>query len=67
MFGLTGIAARIATAVLYGFIVFLCVFIIGIVLVQVPQAVEIGNLLKRFAPLLGLLAALVTFFNGSRA
>lgn len=67
MFGLTGFAGRIAQAVLYGVLVFLAVFIIGIILVQVPQAVEIGNLLKKWAPLLGLLAGIATFFSGNRA
>lgn len=62
---LTGLPGRIAWAVLYGFVTFLVVFIIGIILVQVSQAVEIGELLKRFAPLLGLLAGIVTFFSRS--
>lgn len=66
MFGLSGLAGRIAQAVLYAVVVFLVVFIIGILLTNVAQASEIGALLKRFAPLLGLLAGLVVFFTGGR-
>lgn len=64
MFGLTGLAGRIATALLYGFIVFIVVFIIGIIIATFSS--EAGDLLKRYAALIGLLAGLVTFLTGSR-
>jgi hypothetical protein len=42
-------------------------FIIGIILSQVPYAGEIGDLLKKWAALLGVLAGIATFFTGNRA
>jgi hypothetical protein len=66
MFGLQGFAGRLASAAFYGVLVFIGVFIIGIILVQFSQTVEIGDLLKKWSPILGLLAGAVVFFNGSR-
>lgn len=66
-FGLTGLAGRVATAVFYGVVVFVIVYIVGIVLTQVPQAVEVGNFLKAWAAILGLLAGIASFFTGNRA
>jgi hypothetical protein len=66
MFGLQGLASRIATAVFYGVCVFVILYIVGIVLTQVPQAVEVGNFLKSWAALLGILAGIASFFTGGR-
>lgn len=63
MFPLTGLTARIATAVLYGIVVFMAVFIIGLALIQVPQAAQIGEFLKSWAALLGVLAGIAAFFG----
>lgn len=62
---LSGLAGRIAWAVLYAVVTFLAVYIIGILLTNVGQAAEIGDLLKKYAALLGLLAGLVVFFTRS--
>lgn len=66
MFNLSGIAGRVAYAVMYAVVTFLVVYIIGILLGNVSQAAEVGALLKTYAPLLGLLAGLVSFFAGNR-
>lgn len=63
MFGLSGLAGRIAQAVLYGVVVYIVVYIIGLILIQVPGAVAIGDFLKHWAPLLGLLAGIAAFFG----
>jgi hypothetical protein len=63
-FGLSGLAGRIAAAIFYGVIVFLITFVIGILLTNFGGLSEIGDLLKRFAPILGLLAGLASFFGG---
>lgn len=60
------ILGRILWAVLYGFLVFIAVLIIGIIFQQLTPVAEIGTVLKKFAPLLGLLAGLVAFFTGAK-
>ncbi len=62
---LSGLPGRIAYAVLYAVVTFIIVYIIGILLSNVAQAVEVGELLKKYAALLGLLVGLVTFFTQS--
>ena len=57
---LTGIAARIAYAVLVGVITFIIILIVGIVVAK--SDAEVGSLLKNYSALLGLLASIVTFF-----
>jgi uncharacterized membrane protein YhaH (DUF805 family) len=66
MFGLSGLAGRIVTAVFYGVCVFVVIYIIGIVLTQVTQGAQVGEFLKSWAALLGFLAGLATFFTNSR-
>lgn len=64
--GLTGLAGRVASAVLYGVLVFIGVFIVGIILTKFTQTTDIGEFLKSWAPLLGLLAGIVAFLTGSK-
>ena len=55
---------RLASAVLYGVIVFIVTYIIGLLCIQFGLT-DIGELLKKFAPLLGLLAGIVSYLTGS--
>ncbi len=64
MLNFSGLPARIAYAVLYAVVTFIIVYIIGILLGNVAQAVEIGELLKKYAALLGLLVGIVVFLSG---
>jgi len=57
---LSGLAGRIAYAVLAGVIAFLVVFIVGALVVHFDAT--IGGILERFAPLIGLLVGIVYFF-----
>ncbi len=62
--GLSGLAGRIVSAILYGVIVFVVLFVIGIIVTSFQA--EIGAFLKHWAALIGLLAGLVVFFTGAR-
>lgn len=62
---LTGLAARIAWACLYGLIVFIVCLIIGAILNAVGLP-SVGSILERFAALLGILAGIVAFLTGNR-
>jgi hypothetical protein len=57
---LSGLAGRIAYAVLAGVVAFLVVFIIGAIVAHFEAA--IGSKLEAFSPLIGLLVGLVYFF-----
>jgi hypothetical protein len=54
--------ARLAWSALAGLITFIIVYIIGAILVS--TGVDAGNILERFAPILGLLVAVAYFFSG---
>jgi hypothetical protein len=58
--------SRIVLAVIVGVVVFLvCVLVGGLLAtLAVPFAVTVGNFLKNYAGILGLLAALWYFFAG---
>lgn len=66
MFGLTGLAARIAGAVLYGVLTWAVIFIIGLVVSKFPTVGDVGQFIERVAPLIGLLVGLYWFFAGYR-
>jgi hypothetical protein len=53
-------------AVLYGFIVFVVILIVGIIFSSIPSVVEVGTVLKRYAAILGLLTGIVVFFTRPR-
>lgn len=57
---------RVVMACVIGIVVFLVCVLVGGLLVStaVPFVVVVGNFLKNFASLLGLLAALASFFGG---
>lgn len=57
---LTGLAGRIAYAVLAGVVTFIIVFIIGVF--ATSFSAEVGALLKQYAALIGFLVGLVYFF-----
>lgn len=58
---------RIAIAVVIGVVVFLACVLLGALLVSISVgfAVTVGNFLKQYAGLIGLLAALYNFFAGT--
>ncbi len=57
----SGLLGRAINAILYGVITFIVFFIIGVIAAHFD--VTIGNTLKEFAPLIGLLAGLLVFFT----
>jgi hypothetical protein len=57
-----GIPGRIVLAILVGVLTFIVMFIIGVIAAKYDA--EIGNVLKSFSALIGLLAGLFTFFTG---
>ena len=59
---LSGMAGRIVKAILVGVVTFIVVFIIGAIVAHFDG--EIGGMIEKFSPLLGLLAGLVMFFTG---
>lgn len=61
MLPLTGLLGRICNAILNGVIAFLVVFILGVIVMKFEAT--IGTKLEQFAPLIGLLVGLVTFFS----
>lgn len=61
---LSPLASKISWAVLYGVVTFIIVLIIGILLSGLGGQAEIGDVLKRFAPLLGILVGIAVFFGG---
>lgn len=61
---LSGLAGRIAWAVLYGLVVFIVTTIIGLLFSQFGLE-AIGGVLTKYAALLGLLAAVVVFLTRS--
>lgn len=60
--------SRIVLAIVIGVAVFLGCILLGVLLValKVDFAVTVGNFLKQYAGVIGLLAALFHFFTGSR-
>jgi hypothetical protein len=58
---ISGLVARLAIAALSGIITFIVFFAIGVVLVHFDAT--IGNLVKEFSPLIGLLAGVISFFR----
>ena len=57
---------RVILAVFYGVCTFVVLLIIAAILKQVPQAVDVANIIEKFAALLALLAAAAAFFTGGR-
>ena len=61
MFGSLG---RLASAILYGVIVFVVVVIIALLCKQFGLA-AIGDVLEKFAPILAILGAIVAYLGGT--
>lgn len=57
-----GILGRIVLALLVGLITFIVVFILGVIIGKFDA--QIGDVIQKFSPLIGLLAGLVKFFTG---
>lgn len=64
MFGLTGLAARIVSALLVGIVTFIIILIVAYVLGLIPMLAGVGAILSRFGVILAVLAGLAAFFSG---
>lgn len=62
----SNLLGRLALALFWGVVTFVVILIIGTILVQVPYLAGVGDILKKFAVLIGVLAGVVTFFTGGR-
>ena len=62
MLPLSGLLGRICNALLNGLLAFIIVFILGVIIGHFDGT--IGALLEKYAPLIGLLVGLVSFFGG---
>ena len=61
---LTGWLGRLVYAILVGVVTYIVILIVAYVLGLFPVLAAVGGILARFAYILALLAALVTFFTG---
>lgn len=61
---LTGWLGKLVYAILVGVVTYIVILIIAYVLGLFPMLSPIADILKRFAYILALLAALVTFLTG---
>lgn len=57
----TGIIGRVAYAILAGVIAFIVFYIIGVLAAHFDA--NIGGIIEKFSPLIGLLVGIVTFFR----
>lgn len=57
--------SRIVVAIAYGIVAFIVVFVLGAVCIAlgIPVLTTLGDLLERFAPVIGVLVAFLTFFG----
>lgn len=66
MFGLTGFAARIVLALLYGVGTFIVLFIIGLIVTQIDPNSGVGDFIDRWCAIVGLLVGIYVFLTGRK-